>query len=78
MKSIKSFDGTKISYIVHHGKEYLVFLHGLGCNHTFLKYEIKYLRKKGYGVVALDLRGHGSSGKPILLKFTLFRIKDYT
>ena len=64
MKSIKSFDGTKISYVRYKGGDVLVFLHGLGCNHTFLKHEIEYFRKKKYGIVAFDLRGHGSSERP--------------
>ena len=64
MKSIKSFDGTKISYVFHPGKEIIVFLHGLACNHTFWNKEINYFKRKGYGILAIDLRGHWSSDKP--------------
>jgi len=65
MKSIESFDGTKIAYNYYPGKkECLVFLHGLGCNHTFWNKEIDYFKKKKYSILFLDLRGHGRSDKP--------------
>lgn len=43
------------------GQPILVFLHGTTVNHTIFKKQIEYFRKKGYGIVAIDLRGDGYS-----------------
>jgi pimeloyl-ACP methyl ester carboxylesterase len=64
-KYIKSFDGTKIFYKVDYGnKKAIVFLHGLGGNHTSWKLITRYFHKANYTTIAIDLRGHGRSGKP--------------
>lgn len=64
----KSFDGTKIHYKMHEGKrgskQCLVFLHGWAVNWTCWKKEIAFFNRRGYSTVAIDFRGHGSSGKP--------------
>ena len=63
---IKSFDKTKIFYIKHKPKKkkpWLVFIHGWLANYTFWEKEILYFKKKGYGIIALDLRGFGYSWK---------------
>ncbi|MBI2866646.1 MAG: alpha/beta fold hydrolase, partial [Chloroflexi bacterium] len=41
----------------------IVLLHGMGGNHTRLASQFEHLRAR-HRVVALDLRGHGASGKP--------------
>ncbi|MBI2622701.1 MAG: alpha/beta fold hydrolase, partial [Candidatus Levybacteria bacterium] len=47
-----------------HKKRYLVFLHGLGSDLTAWKSERETLRNLGFPTLALDLRGHGLSGRP--------------
>ena len=65
-KHIISFDGTRINYHYTSGKikHNLVFLHGVGGNLTVWKKEMDYFKNKGYGVLALDFRGHGNSEIP--------------
>jgi pimeloyl-ACP methyl ester carboxylesterase len=66
-KSIKSFDNTKISYsITKASNQFLVFLHGAGGDSTAWKKERAFFHKKGYSAIAIDLRGHGMSGRPEL------------
>ncbi|MFH1916971.1 MAG: alpha/beta hydrolase [Nanoarchaeota archaeon] len=58
-------DGTKISYQATKISDvFLIFLHGWGVNWTTWKESIEFFQKQGYSTVALDLRGHGESGKP--------------
>ena len=65
MPSIRSFDNTKIYYVFHKGKrDTLLFVHGWPHNHTVWEKEIKHFSKKGFATIALDLRGHGLSGRP--------------
>jgi len=63
---VYSFDGTRIHYLFRPGKigHTLVFLHGIGGNLTVWKKEIRHFKKKGYGILALDFRGHGNSEIP--------------
>jgi non-heme chloroperoxidase len=61
---MKSFDQTKLNYKHYRGETTLIFVHGWPHNLTVWKNEVKYFRKKGYGTLALDLRGHGESEKP--------------
>ncbi len=42
----------------------IVLVHGFALNHTMWKYQVPYLKKKGYRVVAIDLRGFGDSWNP--------------
>jgi pimeloyl-ACP methyl ester carboxylesterase len=42
----------------------IVLLHGWGLNHDMWKYQVPYLKERGYKVVAVDLRGFGKSSKP--------------
>ncbi|MFC1722894.1 alpha/beta fold hydrolase [Nanoarchaeota archaeon] len=71
-----SFDGTRIFYRIKRKKlPFLIFLHGWGTNWTSWKKEIMYFERLGYSTLALDLRGHGQSGKPeekSAYKFTAF------
>ena len=71
-KSIKSFDGVRINYdIFRNSRSFIVFLHGAGGNLTVWDNERSLLHSKGYSSIAIDLRGHGNSERPKLLK-------DYT
>lgn len=65
-KNIQSYDGNPLFYAFHpaqKNKRVLVFIHGLSGNHTVWKHSIAYFKKKGYGIVAVDLCGHGNSFK---------------
>lgn len=65
MPSINSFDGTLIHYVIHKGtKDTIIFVHGWPHNHTVWNGEVKHFSQKGYSTIAVDLRGHGLSGKP--------------
>lgn len=67
MPYFESFDGLKIFYKSHNldsSKTPMVFVHGILNNYTSFSKEMTYFRKKGYPVIALDLRGHGKSSVP--------------
>jgi 3-oxoadipate enol-lactonase len=65
-KTIKSHDGVEIYYEkVHTGnKKWLIFLHGLGGDLTAWNEERDKFHQLGYSTLAIDLRGHGLSGRP--------------
>ncbi len=64
---VKSFDDVKINYsIVRKSKRFIVFLHGAGGALTAWKDERRFFHKKGYSTIAVDLRGHGKSGRPMM------------
>ncbi len=64
-KTIKSADGTKISYsISRKSKKFVIFLHGLGGDGNAWRKIAGYFSRIGYSTVAPDLRGHGLSGRP--------------
>lgn len=52
-----------VFYDIYEGSPYLVFLHGTTVNHTVFKHQIDYFKEKGYGIIAVDQRGDGKSGK---------------
>jgi len=63
-KILESFDKSKIYYEISRNdrnKDFLVFIHGIGVNHTMFKYERNHFIKKNFNVIVLDLRGHGLS-----------------
>jgi pimeloyl-ACP methyl ester carboxylesterase len=61
--SVASKDGVNIVYTVEgDGQPALVFVHGWAGNKSFWQPQLDELKKK-YKVVALDLAGHGESGK---------------
>jgi pimeloyl-ACP methyl ester carboxylesterase len=58
-----SADGVRIAYEVHgHGSPALVFVHGWSCNRSFWAGQIEPFSKQ-FEVVAVDLAGHGDSGR---------------
>jgi pimeloyl-ACP methyl ester carboxylesterase len=66
-KGIKSFDGTHINYDICREKNkngFLIFLHGTGNNLKMWKKIRLFFHKRGIPTLAVDLRGHGKSGKP--------------
>jgi len=44
----------------------VVFLHGAGMDHTVWALQTRYFAWHGYGVLAVDLPGHGKSEGPAL------------
>lgn len=65
----KSKDGVSIAYITAgQGEKAIVFIHGWCCNKTYWENQITHF-SKNYKVVAIDLAGHGESGR---------ERKDYT
>lgn len=44
-------------------KDVIIFIHGVGLDHTMYKHQIDYFSKK-YKVIAYDMLGHGESEKP--------------
>jgi hypothetical protein len=61
--TVPSSDGIPITYEVRgKGSPTLVFVHGWSCDRTYWKGQIEPFSKI-YQVVAIDLAGHGESGK---------------
>ena len=46
----------------------VIFLHGAQCDHSVWILQSRYLAHHGYGVLALDLPGHGRSDGPALAR----------
>jgi pimeloyl-ACP methyl ester carboxylesterase len=42
----------------------IIFVHGWCCDHTYFLPQLDHFAARGHTVVAVDLRGHGESGKP--------------
>jgi pimeloyl-ACP methyl ester carboxylesterase len=66
-RRIASFDKTRISYdIDRNGSDplTLIFVHGAGGDLLAWKKERDFFHQKGYSTLAIDLRGHGLSGRP--------------
>jgi len=65
IKSIRSFDKTKIVYHIHKNtSNWVLLLHGIDSSSNLWKKELGILINSGFSVIAPDLRGHGQSGKP--------------
>lgn len=63
-KKIYSFDQSPIYYFVsknNKSKEFLVLIHGLGCNNSLFRYEESFFIYNRLNVINVDLRGHGFS-----------------
>lgn len=75
-KKIKSFDGVHIMYeITSKSPYYLIFVHGAGGNLTAWKSERRYFENKGFSTIALDIRGHGLSERPLL--YSDYKIENF-
>ncbi|HSR53870.1 MAG TPA: alpha/beta hydrolase [Acidobacteriota bacterium] len=61
--SVSSSDGVQISYqTTGEGPVSLVFVHGWLCDRTYWREQLEFFAQN-YRVVALDLAGHGESGR---------------
>ena len=58
------------------GKAPLVFIHGLGSNLKFWRYQLDHFAKQGHRVVAIDLPGYGKSAKPASFPYTMESFAD--
>jgi len=65
------YDGQEFYYNEYgSGEICLLFIHGLGGNHTLWKHQIDYFRNR-YKVISVDLFGHGGSSKAFASKSAL-------
>ena len=68
-KKITSFDNVKINYdICRISRKFLILVHGSGGDLSAWNKEREIFHKKGVSTVAIDLRGHGLSDRPDLVK----------
>lgn len=44
----------------------IIFIHGASMNRSVWASQARYFAHRGYGVLAVDLPGHGNSGGPLL------------
>lgn len=66
IKKTLSFDNLSLRYLIKKGsKECVLMLHGIGGGYQCWKPIYNYLHQMGHTVIALDLRSHGKSGKPL-------------
>ena len=56
-----TIEGKKIYYETNSGQEMIVFLHGANTNLTVFNSIREHFANKGFGTIAIDLRGHGKS-----------------
>src|ERR1700733_2480336 len=64
MRSLQRDDVTLAFQLFEADGPPLLLLHGWCCDHTHLGPQVQYFSKRGYRVIAMDLRGHGQSSKP--------------
>jgi len=58
-------DGVALSYEeVGDGEPSLLLVHGWCCDHAYFAPQVGHFAERGHRVVAVDLRGHGTSDKP--------------
>lgn len=65
-KTITTSDNVIINYEIdtQDKKRVLVFIHGLGADLTVWDHERLFFKEFGFTTMAIDLRGHGLSGRP--------------
>ena len=57
-------DGVRLAHEdTHEGSSPILFIHGWGCDHSVFAPQVEFFRTR-HRVVAVDLRGHGSSDAP--------------
>ncbi|OEO31058.1 hypothetical protein VW23_018395 [Devosia insulae DS-56] len=66
MDELLSRDGVRLAFERVDGqKAPVIFVHGWCCDHEFFAPQLAYFADRGHQVLALDLRGHGRSDKPV-------------
>ena len=66
-ETVRSFDGTRIAYVVQGSGPAVLLLHGFGADHVLNWARpgvVDALTGAGRRVIATDARGHGASDKP--------------
>ena len=59
-------DGVALGYRLALGdKTPVVLVHGWCCDHSYMQPQFEFFAARGHTVLAPDLRGHGSSDKPV-------------
>ena len=59
-------DGVRLCYVEEPGDGPPVLLiHGWCCDHTYFAPQREHFARRGHRVVAVDLRGHGASDRPV-------------
>ncbi len=58
------------------GRETMLFVHGLGSNLKFWRYQLDTFAGEGYRVVALDMLGYGKSDKPATFPYSMEAMAD--
>jgi pimeloyl-ACP methyl ester carboxylesterase len=62
---ISSRNGINLCYEIAEGPlTPIIFVHGWCCDHTYFLPQFAHFAARGHTVLAVDLRGHGESGKP--------------
>ena len=65
MRSLER-DGIRLCHAEHPGaRPTVVLIHGWCCDHSFFAPQFQYFAQLGHRVIAVDLRGHGESDKPM-------------
>ncbi len=75
MKRFKTSDGFWISYEVRGEGRPIIFIHGWASTRNFWHYQMESLSKRAL-TIALDLRGHGDSDKPLPGNYKLDRMAE--
>ncbi|AZV55601.1 alpha/beta hydrolase [Clostridium sp. AWRP] len=66
MSNFYTKSGVRLTYAESgKGKKAIVFIHGMLCSKDFFQKQISFFKDKDYHAVAVDLRGHGDSDKPL-------------
>jgi pimeloyl-ACP methyl ester carboxylesterase len=61
--TVTSADGVEIAYTAHRiGDPNLVLVHGWMCDQSYWEEQVPVLAEAAFGVVTVDLAGHGESG----------------
>lgn len=59
-------DGVRLAYAEHEGGgRPVVLVHGWCCDHRFMGPQFDHFAALGHRVIAVDLRGHGASDRPV-------------
>jgi pimeloyl-ACP methyl ester carboxylesterase len=58
------------------GRDTLIFVHGLGSNLKFWRYQLDAFAEQGYRVLALDMIGYGKSDKPATFPYSMEAMAD--